>query len=243
MICSVALLASIYIFIDKDISSIYFSIDKDGVAAEKKHALATNMKRVKNVSYPQGNSEVGLIGGGDNIQNINISYSYNTTNRIDRGSLVNYTNANHISNANNTLVDKIATIDSTNLTDSCESLQMYLQGKNQRAGFGHSFMSFNHLQSLAFDNQLSIRAHFGTTGHGVDYQKSENYFFGESLMTPFADGTDPSICVTTSSSPEALSRDMGRLREELEKNPDVPNVQSSAWGMLHCLQKKVWDLT
>ena len=73
LICSVALLASIYIFIDKDISSIYFSIDKDGVAAEKKHALATNMKRVKNVSYPQGNSEVGLIGGGDNIQNINIS--------------------------------------------------------------------------------------------------------------------------------------------------------------------------
>ena len=62
-------------------------------------------------------------------------------------------------------------------------------------------------------------------------------------MTPFADGTDPSICVTTSSSPEALSRDMGRLREELEKNPDVPNVQSSAWGLLHCLQKKVWDLT
>ena len=147
-------MASIYIFIDKDISSIYFSIDKDGVAAEKKHALATNMKRVKNVSYPQGNSEVGLIGGGDNIQNINISYSYNTTNRIDRGSLVNYTNATHISDANNTLVDKIATIDSTNLTDSCESLQMYLQGKNQRAGFEHSFMSFNYLQSLAFDNQL-----------------------------------------------------------------------------------------
>ena len=154
LICSVALLASIYIFIDKDISSIYFSIDKDGVAAEKKHALATNMKRVKNVSYPQGNSEVGLIGGGDNIQNINISYSYNTTNRIDRGSLVNYTNANHISNANNTLVDKIATIDSTNLTGSCKSLQMYLQGKNQRAGLEHSFMSFNYLQSLAFDNQL-----------------------------------------------------------------------------------------
>lgn len=115
-----------------------------------------------------------------------------------------------------------ATIDSANLTDSCESLQMYLQGENQRAGLGHSFMSFNHLQTLAFDNQLSICAHFGTSGHGIDYQKSVNYFFGESLMTPFADGTDPSSCVTTSSSPEALSRDVGRLREELEKQSRCP---------------------
>ena len=47
-----------------------------------------------------------------------------------------------------------------------------------------SFQSFNHIFTVARENKLKLRTHFGSARHGVNPEGVAKYFFGNLTMTP-----------------------------------------------------------
>lgn len=96
---------------------------------------------------------------------------------------------------------------------------LYLEGHNTNAGLGHSFMSFHHLTTLAFEHNLTTRISYTSSGHGVDGARVKDFFFGDLMMTPFATG--PS-CRKIVSSPVNLTQDVSQIRNELKNASSIP---------------------
>ena len=62
------------------------------------------------------------------------------------------------------------------------SCALYLSGKLEDAGLGHTFMCFNRLVLLAIQFSLTINENYGTHNRGL--RGVEKYFFGDALSAP-----------------------------------------------------------
>eukprot|EP00984_Skeletonema_dohrnii_P031159 scaffold23296_cov116-Skeletonema_dohrnii-CCMP3373.AAC.3 len=100
-------------------------------------------------------------------------------------------------------------------------IQLYLEGRTENAGLGHSFMALNHLVTMAHQHNLSSRFVMRTTdkNHGFDLRNAmriKRYFFDDLLMNPLPDGEMNwnTTCVRIKSSPESLADDVDRVKRE-----------------------------
>eukprot|EP00984_Skeletonema_dohrnii_P035421 scaffold35144_cov183-Skeletonema_dohrnii-CCMP3373.AAC.1 len=93
---------------------------------------------------------------------------------------------------------------------------IYLEGGNENAGLGHSFMALNHMVTMAHQHNLSTRFVMRTKdkNHGFNERKAmrvKRYFFDDLFMNPLPDGE---TCVRIKSSPESLTDDVDRVKRE-----------------------------
>jgi hypothetical protein len=108
----------------------------------------------------------------------------------------------------------------TTTTPSPPKLQLYLEGKTENAGLGHSFMALNHLVTMAHQHNLSTRLVMMSTdnNHGFDLlyaMRIKRYFIHDLLMTPLPNGeTTTTTCVRIKTSPQSLEEDVNRVKRE-----------------------------
>lgn len=100
-------------------------------------------------------------------------------------------------------------------------LNLYLEGRTENAGLGHSFMALNNLLTMANLHNLSTRLVMRTTNknHGFDVRNAmriKRYFFDDLLLNPLPNGETSwnTTCVRMKSSPVSLPDDVERVKTE-----------------------------
>ncbi len=92
-----------------------------------------------------------------------------------------------------------------------KSAHFYLEGINQNAGLGHAFMSFNHLVTLAHQNNVTPHFTFQAEAHGLKATRVKGYFFGDLFKSPLP--TDRH-CTKIESSPETIEHQISDARNK-----------------------------
>ena len=92
-----------------------------------------------------------------------------------------------------------------------KSAHFYLEGINQNAGLGHAFMSFNHLVTLAHQNNVTPHFTFQAEAHGLKATSVKSYFFGDLFKSPLP--TDRH-CTRIESSPETIEHQISDARNK-----------------------------